>query len=436
MAKLKDEAGAAPAAPSPTVKTNAKGGEGFQGPRVPSYGPPRGEGFTGPAVPAYRPVGTYSAPDYATQLLEKAGYAPPSTRGTGRQSLAGLDEKQAEDLTPYGYRVSHDEAIKILQSYAPDARGDADKLAGERVEKKSRAVPMTVEAYNKLSADQKAAVDFNTALVEAREKDLNSGWMIKRAPEDAVEMRRAMFGEDAPTGGNPENTLRLLERIGFKAPGASKLEDFLGLDMAVTVDELKDLKLPKDISFSVSEAPKSAVQMAGRHAGLVKQQAQNDYGKVRSAENLGMIQLDVIRKASEAIAKARQSGTVPSWGPAATATDWLGGSMRSEKTPFGWGNSSTRSPFENPKDRSKDKNFQMILDVLQNDQSRTKLADSQAFWAQLKKTGYDEKDIDQLFQYLDQRTRSMMEQGYKPMQGQNDATIIRELAGLGPVNAE
>jgi hypothetical protein len=417
----------------------SKTGEGFIGPKVPKY-TPVGEGFTGPEVPAYRPPGTYTAPDYAMQLLEKAGYSKPVTEGTGRQSFPGLSMQAAEDLTPYGYRVSDEEARKILDTYAPDAKGDPAKIKQERVESKDRAVPMTLDAYQKLSDDQRAAVDFNTALIEAREKDINGGWMIKvpSADSGSAEFRKSVFGDNAPTGGNPENVLRLLERIGYKAPG-TKLEDFLSLDMAVTADELKDLKLPKDITFFTEGTDKKAAESAGRYAGLAKgmtdQRNDSEYGKVRSAENLASIQLDVIRKASETLAKARANGSRNAWSPAATAVNWLGTGMQEANTPFGWGLDGDRSALTNsPKDMSKDRNFQLILDVLKNDSSKTKLADSQEFWAKLKATGYDEKDIDQLFEFLDQRTRAMLQGGEKPLEGQNDATIIRELAGLGPAN--
>jgi len=401
-----------------------------------------------PGIPGYstmdnwtrvQATGTYSAPDYVVQLLEKAGYAAPSTEGTGRQSIPGLNMKAAEDLTPYGYRVSDEEARNILETYAPEAKGDPAKITAERVESKDQAVPMTLAAYNKLSPDQRAAVDFNTALVEAREKDLMGGWMIKVAPKDsgADEARKSMFGEDAPTGGYPEATLKLLEKIGYKAPGTG-LEDFLSLDMAVTADELKNLKLPKDITFATEGKAAAKVEptinpFTGKpDDNPFAQVAVDDYGKVRSSENLAMIELDVIRRASELLAQARNNNEAGSWSPAATATSFLGGTPRAESVPFGWG--AERSAFTDPKDSSKDGNFRMILEVLQNDQSKTKLADSQAFWDKLKATGYGEKDIDQLFEFLDQRTRWMLENGVKPLEGQNDATIIRELAGLGPAN--
>lgn len=434
--------GPAATAPRPTTKA------GKADPTV-TAGEVNGRGQY-PGVPGYsaldnwtrsQATGTYSAPDYAVRLLEQAGYIPPVTRVASRPAISGLDTKAAEDLTPYGYKVTEDEAQRILDSYAPDAKGDAKKLAEGRVETKNRAVPMTVEAYNKLSPDQKAAVDFNTALVEAREKDLNSGWMIRTAPKEGADAMRSIFGPDASTGGYPEHTLKLLERIGYKAPGSS-LTDFLSLDMAVSADELKDLKLPKDFQFAVTEDKSAKKPPVSGRLPLRTQRpqpapdpavARDEYGITRSSENLAMLQLDVIRRASEALAAAR-TNSMPGWSPASTAVGALGGSMRGSRTPFGWGGADTRTLLDSEKDRKKDGTFQKIFDVLLNDASKTKLAESQGFWAQLKQTGFDEKDVDQLFQYLDQRTRSMMEGGVTPLSGQNDAKVIRELAGLEPVN--
>ena len=419
-------------APRPTAKPN-------QSDPTVTAGEVQGQGPY-PGIPGYAPsdnwnrvqaTGMYSAPDYVVQLLEGAGYLKASTRATERETFPGLDMKAAEDLTPYSYRVSDDEARKILDTYAPGAGGDPKKITEQRVESERQSAPMTVQAYNKLTPEQRAAVDFNTALIEAREKDLNSGWMIRVAPDDkAAAQRKSMFGDDAPTGGYPEHTMALLEKIGYQAPG-SKLEDFLSLDMAVTAEELKDLKLPKNIEFAVPQdnTPEGAVW------GRPKEMSENStYARVRSSENLAMIELDVIRRASEILAQARAGGATTSWSPAATATDWLGGSMRGERIPFGWGAAGDRSVFSKPGDKAKDNDFRRILEIMQSDQSRTKLADSESFWAGLKQAGATEKDIDQLFEYIDQRTRWMIQNGVKPLEGQNDATIIRELAGLGPVN--
>lgn len=391
-----------------------------------------------PGVPGYstldnwtrsQATGTYTAPDYAIQLLEKAGYAQPTTKGTGRQTIPGLNMNAADDLTPYGYSVTDEEARNILETYAPDAKGDPAKIAAERVESGGRAVPMTMAAYRKLTPDQKAAVDFNTALIEAREKDLNAGWMLQVPPAHAaVDARsKSLFGDDVTTGGNPEHVLKLLEKIGYKAPG-TRLEDFMSLDMAISADELKDLKLPKDIQFATPspEVKKSQEGPADPFTGEkapspFDQVPVNDYSKVRSAENLGMLQLEVIRRAGEALTKAR-----------ATGLNGRGMAALDGKAPLGWG--SSVSVFDSPEDKAKNSDFQLILERLQNDTSKTKLADSKAFWAGLKTAGATEKDIDQLFEFLDQRTRWMIDNDMKPLEGQNDATIIRELAGLGPAN--
>jgi hypothetical protein len=377
----------------------------------------------------------YSAPDYVVELLEKAGYSKPVAKERQSLPFPGLDVKAAEELTPYSYGVSDEEARNILETYAPGVQGDPEAITKQRVESSNRAVPLTVEAYNKLTPEQRAAVDFNTALVEAREKDLMGGWMIKVAPDadKAAEARKSAFGEDTLTGGYPEHTMRLLEKIGYKAPG-TKLEDFLSLDMAVTADELKDLKLPKDIKFATEFQADDELVAAGRYQGILKDSADarkdDGWGQVRSSENLAMIELDVIRRASEALSQARTGGATPGWSPAATASRFLG--VEARNTPLGWG--ADPGAFGDPKDRVKDADFKRVFDILQSDPTRTKLADVDEFWARLKQTGATEKDIDQLFQFLDQRTRWMIENGVKPMDGQNDAMVIRELAGLGPIN--
>lgn len=406
-----------------------------------------------PGVPGYstldnwtrsQATGTYTAPDYAIQLLEKAGYAQPTTKGTGRQTIPGLNMNAADDLTPYGYSVTDEEARNILETYAPDAKGDPAKITAERVESKDRAVPMKMAAYKKLTPDQRAAVDFNTALIAAREKDLADGWMIKDQPElsPTTGIMQSAFGKDTQTGGNPEHTMALLEKIGYKVPG-SNLTDFMSLDMAISAEELRDLKLPKDIQFFSKPEPGEAKKpdpdapadwtpegqfvpgdpsKQGGNAGQgpTDQAADYDYSQLRSAENLGMIQLDVIRKASEYLAKNRVLDRTP----ATTAAVSFG-------TPLGPGNDTPRAwNMNGPVDPI----HSTVFDILLNDTTQTKVANHDSFWAQLKSVGYKEKDIDKLFSFIDERTRWMIDNDMKPLEGQNDATIIRELAGLGPAN--
>lgn len=408
-----------------------------------------------PGIPGYsaldnwtrvQATGTYSAPDYVTNLLESAGYMAPELPAR-RLALEGLDMKAAESLTPYGYRVSDQEAQHILGSYAKGYKKPADgpDIADPRerpeVEVKGvRSAPMTVEAYNKLSKDQRAAVDFNTALVEAREKDLASGWMIRIAPDEAKQgqydaAQKGMFGEDATTGGYAENVTNLLKKVEYSAPGTS-LTDFLSLDMAIDTNELKDLKLPKNTSFATPTVTDSSTSGSPRRDAFGGQPkdaftgaADNDYAKTRSAENLAMIQLDTIRRAGEVLQQRKAS-----WSPAASALQALGMPVSSNEIPFGWGTPETDRSMFSPKDQTKDQNFNKVFETLLNDSSKTKIAESKAFWGQLKQLGYNEKDIDELFNYLDQRTRWMEESGFAIGEGQNNATVIRELAGLGPVN--
>jgi hypothetical protein len=392
-----------------------------------------------PGIPGYstmdnwtrsQATGTYTAPDYVVQLLEKAGYTAPVIKGSGRQSIGGLNFDAAEDLTPYGYSVSDEEARNILESYAPDAKGDPAKITAERVETKDKAVPMTVAAYNALSDDQRAAVDFNTALIAAREKDLASGWKMRVAPEGSTqaEARKTAFGEDAVTGGYPEHTMKLLERIGYKAPGSS-LEDFMSLDMAISADELANLKLPKDFSFATPDPNAKAVTSdpvlnmftGEQERGPFDQVVVNDYGRVRSSENMGMLQLDVIRKASEYLKNNR----IVDRTPATTASVSFGAPLGpGNDVPWAWSMTGKDvDPIHNE-----------IFEVMLNDPTKTKVAKSDSFWAQIRGLGYKEKDIDKLFAYLDERTRWMAANGETLKPGQNDASVIREMAGLGPAD--
>lgn len=121
-----------------------------------------------------------------------------------------------------------------------------------------KSFEMTWDDYQNLDPKQRAAVDFNTQLVAAREKDLNAEYEDTENDSYRIAVQR-IFGEEEADDSDifaPE-TVELLNQIGYKAPEegvGSDLDDFLGLRVAIRESDLDDLDLSAALNM-----PKPAV---------------------------------------------------------------------------------------------------------------------------------------------------------------------------------
>lgn len=146
-----------------------------------------------------------------------------------------------------------------------DGKGGKDDAPKPEIKQyKDRAVrEMTWERYNSLSERQRAAVDFNTALVAAREKDLNSDYDPTK--KDTARYEAAvtdMFGEQGGSATFAPETMALLRKIDYSGAGKD-LDDFLGLKSAITRKELKGLDID-----DLSPVEKGASGVANAVTGL------------------------------------------------------------------------------------------------------------------------------------------------------------------------
>lgn len=118
--------------------------------------------------------------------------------------------------------------------------------------------PMTWEEYNKLSDDQRAAVDFNTMLTKAVKRDTRLQDKYESTVTDKERSQydltvEKMFGEGQGSDLYAPETMAVLQQVKFDDRGAD-LDDFLGLQAAITEKDLKFLK--------PTETPQ-AVQLSG-----------------------------------------------------------------------------------------------------------------------------------------------------------------------------
>lgn len=115
-------------------------------------------------------------------------------------------------------------------------------------ERTRREYRLTWDEYNKLNDEQKAAVDFNTLLVQAREKDLKTDYEATEQQEEQFRKQsERMFGEGRGSDTFAPETLAVLKQIDFKSSGEEDLDDFLDLRTAVSAKDLKNFSLEREV---------------------------------------------------------------------------------------------------------------------------------------------------------------------------------------------
>lgn len=162
-----------------------------------------------------------------------------------RQGMPGMESFQREETA----RLNKADVEKEMAESEERAT-----RAGMNRGKKRDTETMTAEDYAALTPKQKAAVDLNTLLVAAVQRDLG----VKRDEGKQYDDRvKAVFGDDASTiQPFAPNTLSLLEDIGYQDDN-TKVTDFLKLKAAFDADDVDDLKLRK------GEAPDANSMSAG-----------------------------------------------------------------------------------------------------------------------------------------------------------------------------
>lgn len=168
-----------------------------------------------------------------------------------RTQLNGGKDQQAEIDKA---RVTLEHSLRAQREHALGLDRAKPRVAGE-------VEAMTWEKYNALPEKQKAAIDFNTALVRAVRRDTNLQERYKATDQEKAtygEAVESMFGEDGGSDIYAPETVALLKQIEFDDTSAD-LDDFLGLHSAITAADLKHLKVEQ--GPTVFEAEANPVQL-------------------------------------------------------------------------------------------------------------------------------------------------------------------------------
>ena len=253
------------------------------------FDPSKGYGSVGVWAPMDAPS------DGVLELLNEEGFKVPDIKkpvGMPDTSFESINE-----LKSHEYTITADELGFIRDTYS-SARADSWGYRPPPAVKVDDNMPLmnsgpaesaalTWEAYNELSDPQKAAVGFNTLLVDAREKDLAKSWSM--TPEQRAEYDAAVYGMFGDNGGSATlapNTVALLKDLDLTAVGQD-LDEYLSLERAIDVNELGSFKL------SSGDVAKIGEKLEGR--------GEPSYAEVRAPENLAKLDSQVVRKSEDLI---------------------------------------------------------------------------------------------------------------------------------------
>jgi hypothetical protein len=194
-------------------------------------------------------------------------YQPPG-KGPGRSDLvrnARIDLANAE-------------RSRRMHGIGADVQGPvaANKLS--RSPAVGDVTKMTWEEYQALPEKQRAAVDFNTMLVQAVRKDKGNQKLYEEHTTDQQEKTynaavERIFGEDRGSDLYAPETVAVLKKIKFRDTEAD-LDDFLNLNAAITTEDLSHLKTmagPTAFEAKASPAQLDAAQLAENLAGSTQE---------------------------------------------------------------------------------------------------------------------------------------------------------------------
>jgi hypothetical protein len=338
--------------------------------------------------------------------------APENPRGDKKYRK----QRELEDFT---YELEPWQIQQLTDLYANKPGYRAPELQGEPEPVKAddlTTTQLTWKKYDKLTPDQKAAVDFNTRLVEARELDLQLGQSGKSlTPEKLAQYRddvTKMFGSEGGSDTVAIHTMELLKSIDFKAVGQD-LDEYLSLERSVDLDELKTFKLTD--TPVVEGVEKTFNSERERQQDAIRNPNQGPYTNLdalASPGNLDAVDSAAIRASKAQIEASMQdySTNYWSWDTAMHPKEYTRADK--DEVPIGYGDAlrNPKLPAEDKKGRpnwSLDRFAAQSWEWLKDGQDFT-MDDVEEFFVAYD---YSPKERADWFGYINNRARNEMQYG-------------------------
>lgn len=362
-------------------------------------------------VPEWKRVQDY----YTSENAEAWGWGAPtaeSLAGTEPLDLSGIDwgtgpgsgnPNQPAKPVQVNPNPTEQETNQGLEDFT----NALTQPGGPKItEENYTAAPLTWEAYSALPSEQKSAIDWNTLLIEAREKDLAREAAPPKVPDAQAraeydEKVKNIFGETGGSQVYAPNTVTLLDNLGIKAQGQD-LDEYLGLNRAITSTEMGDVKFTSGQLETIDDLMKDRT--------LTPEQV-TQYSKVRDPGNVRLLDNQAIEAAGREIKAAMTNPDLNLWSFEAAIPGLIGDNKKpvSAAVPLGYGTPEIRGGGAENIDNQMDVWLNTAYEHLKSDQT-----DPQDLWDAMKERQFTPEDVQTFFQFMDTKLSNEERYGETP----------------------
>lgn len=306
-------------------------------------GPARQPGFA-PGVPspieASLPLPELS--DGVRELLNSQNWKTPKKGKAVRLPKSSYEKGSLTQLEEHDYTLTDEQWNLIKKTYSSD---QARALGYQPPATASKAKPLmhtqddesmalNWEDYEKMSTEQKAAVDYNTVLLDRTQEDLEERVKLKGAKLQKYTSRvDKLFGKGGGSDVVALNTVDLLEELDMDLVGQD-IDEYLSGERAIDDEEIMDFKFSSADAETLNTLANATEPVTGEAA----------YERVRSQPNMEAVDTSTIQKTQQMIKTALKDGGVTYDFATMMAGDELKG-----QPPMGFGDETTKWSTKNDK---------------------------------------------------------------------------------------
>lgn len=389
---------------------------------------------TGVGQPASAPIDNVPSQAELSVLQDLGWQTPgldsPAGKKKKTDNIFNYQDKRIEESHDFDYGLT-EQQIKSLEDLYRDVPGytPPDQSAVDSIRvmaEKNELAPVTWKQWDKMTPDQRQAATWNTQLWKATQRDIKlagkraeQNWSPEKQ-QQYDERVTAIFGEDGGSEVRALNTLKLLEEINFTAVGQD-LDEYLAGDRLITEDEMKDFKVGT-AEPAKPEIKTSASQSAPPRAGYPGSMSPvgpstpettteiTNYEDLRSSANLATLDAAAVRALDTTIRDRMASSDTYGWNIPST----LGiKKMTPDDFPMGYSTPGYRGIKPDSQLAEKEAWYKTMWVNLNDPDQKLEdvLNDIQASMKAMEQTGFDEKMQQDVWDWIDQRTRWHAEYG-------------------------
>lgn len=313
------------------------------------------------------------------RYLRAAGKAVPYA-SLVNQDAGDFGVTEFTEIAPHKYTLSNWQQEQAELDYGVKAPKEQVQLSGDSF----RTGRMSQAAYDALTPQQRNAIRFNDLLIDAVQKD-------RAASQEGADMATyrtdvdEMFGTQGGSSTYAPNTMALLKGLGVGQLRNQDLDEYLSLDRAYDVDEIRNLQ-----------------PWEGETPGYINE----GFGKGTSRETAFKLDRLQIDTAGKLIERALADTNVTGWSEDARIAKHLGQQIPISSVPTGWlfhddEQFIVDSRGGSDSDAANEEIFyQRAYDNLRNNQTQT-LDD---FWIATEQVAFTDEDYAKIFDYFYQRS--------------------------------